>query len=99
MILDVNIVKENIGKKIRWSVEGYAGQNYGGISVVEAMTDGPRPLKTKVIEGDDLSFAYLEDFGFSMQDGYLRNDASAPHVFSYSDADRFVKVLAVEDNG
>ena len=30
MILDVNIVKENIGKKIRWSVEGYAGQNYGG---------------------------------------------------------------------
>ena len=28
MILDVNIVKENIGKKIRWSVEGYAGQNY-----------------------------------------------------------------------
>lgn len=99
MILDVNIVKENIGKKIRWSVEGYAGQNYGGLSVIEAMTGGPRPLKTKVIEGDDLSFAYLEGYGYSLQGEYLRRDENAPHVFTYSDGDRYVQILSIEDNG
>lgn len=94
----MNLAKQSIGKIIEWSVEGYAAR-YGGKAVITAITDDERPLVTKTIEGDDLSFACLEDFGVSLQEGYLKNDEGAPHVFSYSDADRYVEVLSVEDNG
>lgn len=99
MILDIDIAKKSIGKIITWHVDGYAGQYYEGKDVILDIVEGVRPLVTKTIEGDDLSFAYLEDYGYSLQGEYLRRDENAPHVFTYSDGDRYVQILSIEDNG
>lgn len=99
MILDIDMAKKSIGKIITWHVDGYAGQYYEGKDVILDIVEGVRPLITKTIEGDDLSLACLEDYGYSLQGEYLRSDENAPHVFSYSDADRYVEVLSIENNG
>ena len=74
-----------VGKTVKWSAPS-AKENrpYSGIDkIISIDLKERRPLKTEVIEGDDLSFAFVDDF---MNDEFL----------SYSDSCRIVTFEIIE---
>ena len=78
-------LEELVGKTIKWSAPS-AKENrpYSGIDkIISVDLKERRPLKTEVIEGDDLSFAFVDDF---MNNEFL----------SYSDSYRVVQFKVIE---
>lgn len=90
-------VKNLVGKKFQWTAEGY-NKNYKGVAVITAVDmSAEHPLTVKTIEGDDLSFAYVEGFGLRAKgDGSYVVDENEPKCFTYSDDYREVEILEVE---
>lgn len=86
MTLTTNTARQLQGKTIKWNVQGYRGQNYGGIAkIVSVATDDRLPLKTETISGDNLSFAFNAwGAGKKLDDNLC-----------YSDDDRFINYQTV----
>lgn len=89
-------VCELIGREITWTAEGY-NRRYNGTDCIKSVDFTKRnPIETEVISGDNLAYAYLEDFGLRKEgDGYV-TDAREPRAFTYSDDFREVEVCSVE---
>lgn len=85
-----------VGKVVTWTAEGY-NRRYNGTDRIKSVDLKKRnPIETEVISGDNLAYAYLEDFGLRKEgDGYVI-DAREPRAFTYSDDFREVEVCAVE---
>jgi hypothetical protein len=85
-ILTAEILPTLVGKTISWSAPA-AKENhpYGGVSKIIAVDMSQRrPITEEVIEGDELSYAFQDEFN----PGYL----------AYSDSDRFVGFQVIEAN-
>lgn len=92
-------VKDLIGKTILWKSPAFSdNQPYTGKAVIKSVDFTKRnPIETDGVSGDNLSLAFLGDYGLvPAGDGDII-DADAPHVFCYSDLYREVEVVCVED--
>lgn len=86
-----------IGKKVKWTAEGY-NRPYSGTDIIEAVDFSKHnPLTTKVIDGDNLAFAYLEVFGLEETETGFTISHKQPKVFTYSDDFREVEIVSVTD--
>lgn len=98
--LNVENVKDFIGKKLTWFAPAYeANENYGGTDIIKSVDFSKHnPLTTEVIEGDNLAFAFVDNYGLTPNgENSFSVDVNAPHCFSYSDGDRQVEIISVED--
>lgn len=86
-----------VGKEITWTAEGN-DKRYHGKDIVKSVDFSKRnPIETEVVSGDNLAFAYLENFGLKREGNAYRTDANAPRAFTYTDDYREVEVISVED--
>ena len=78
-------VESLIGKKIRFTAPAYRmNKDYEGVCIIKSVDYANRkPLKCECLEGDDLSYAFLEDYG-------------TPRSFAYTDSGRTVFVEEVK---
>ena len=77
--------------------EGY-NKRYHGKDIVKSVDFSKRnPIETEVVSGDNLAFAYLENFGLKKEGNAYRADANAPRSFTYTDDYPEVEVVSVEE--
>ena len=78
-------VESLIGKKIRFTAPAYRmNKDYEGVCIIKSIDYAHRnALECECLEGDDLSYAFLEDYG-------------TPRSFAYTDSGRTVFVEEVE---
>lgn len=86
-------IKELIDTTIRWTAPAYEGNGvYKGIALIKGVDfSKKRAIIVETIEGDDLSYAFLDNHGLSTKDGgetYQMTDNN--FCFSYSDSFREV---------
>lgn len=89
--LTVSSAAEVIGKIIEWHAPAYfANFPYTGRAIIESIDLNKRhPLSCKIIEGDDLHFAFLDNHGLSTSDNG-ETATETDFCFSFSDYDRQV---------
>jgi hypothetical protein len=79
--LNIRAAKTLIGKTIQWKAPGYK-TTYTGIAIITAVDESSqRPLTVKTIEGDDLQYAFVNE--------YNKEDVEIG-ALCYSDGDRYV---------
>lgn len=86
--------RELLGKELEWSAPAAEGNaTYGGKTIIKAIdwTKERGGVACKTIEGDDLSFAIVADYGRRTLWGEGDWD-ERERALCYSDADRFVFV-------
>lgn len=94
IFLSESNVNNFIGKKITWTAESAQSKPYSGVAVIKSVDMTKRnPLECETIEGDDLSFAFLDNHGLKqVEDGRFtvsKNDK----CLSYSDNYREIEIL------
>jgi len=75
------------GKTVKWKAPAYKlNKPYSGIDTILEVNENDRnPLKTQVVEGDNLSFAFQDKY----TDGFV----------AYSDSDRIISFEIIPDEG
>lgn len=90
-------VQELVGKKVTWKAPGYEKQ-YCGTDIVKSVDFKRRfPIVTEVVTGDNLRYAYLENFGLVKTSYGIVVSPTAPSAFTYTDDYREVEIISVED--
>lgn len=86
--LTVSSVEEVIGKIIEWRAPAYSANfPYSGKAIIESVElNKHNPLSCKIIEGDELHFAFLDNHGLSTKDnGDTYQATETDFCFSLSD--------------
>lgn len=85
LAIEINFLPELLNKKIQWKAPAYRmNKPYGGIAIInETNITDRRPIKSTTVEGDDLDFAFVDQY----TDGLI----------AYSDSDRLVTYKIIED--
>lgn len=93
-------VSNFINKKIVFTAEGYEmNRNYRGVAIIKSMDfSKSKPLECDCLEGDDLSYAFLDDHGLYTEDNgesYRAFKTETERCLSYTDGYReiFIKEL------
>ncbi len=83
-------IEKLIGKTIEWKAPAYKGNHpYSGKCVIKAVDYSKRnPLQVEVLEGDNLEYAFIDEYSTQS------NDKS----FSFSDSDRYVEFRKMESD-
>ena len=105
MILDTKNIKSLVGKRIRWSADGYEPNNpHGGVAIIRQVSEGDKDkygvvrhtINCETISGDDLDYAIVAPWGIVEDNGRLIFSRT-PCVYCYTDLYREIYVTEVED--
>lgn len=89
-IMTVSNVTGLIGKKIRWYAPAYKhNKPYTGVAIITSVdVTKHKPITCAVLEGDELFYAFVDDYDFH----------EGIKCISYSDSYRNVTFEIIEDN-
>lgn len=90
MIIPIDFVGELVGKTISWKAPSYRmNKPYNGVSkIISTDSSNKHPFKTETISGDNLDFAFVDE--------YARGDEK--DILCYSDGGRFVTYELLEND-
>lgn len=86
-------VESVLGMTIEWTAEGY-NRNYGGKCIINSVDfDKEHPLTVETLNGDDLSFAYVQKTGLKSMDGTEQRYVMDKSEKSFTYSDDFREVM------
>ena len=88
--LTVENIKGLIGKDIEWASEGKYKRYSGKTSIEQIDIKMSHPIIDRRIDGDSLSYAFIDDHGLEKVDSKYIVSMKAPKCFSYNGKNREV---------
>ena len=88
--LTVENIKGLIGKGIEWVSEGKYKRYSGKTSIEQIDIKMSHPIIDRRIDGDSLSYAFIDDHGLEKVDSTYKVSMKSPRCFSYNGKNREV---------